>query len=71
MYSYTPREYFTQITELRASLADARAWLDELCGLIADGQLSAAEDWVTANAVSTDSTLEALLNKMAALHGNS
>jgi hypothetical protein len=39
------------------ALKSARDWLDELCSLIQCGDFQAAEDWVSANAVSTDSTL--------------
>lgn len=41
----------------------ARLWLDELCGLIQSGAFDAAEDWVGANAVSTDSTLAEVIAK--------
>lgn len=43
--------------EMIAALKNARGWLDELCGHIQAGDFQAAQDWVGANAVSTDSTL--------------
>lgn len=43
--------------ELITALKNAREWLDELCSHIQVGNFQAAQDWVTANAVSTDSTL--------------
>ena len=43
--------------ELIGALKNAREWLDELCGLVQSGNFQAAQDWVGANAVSTDSTL--------------
>jgi hypothetical protein len=49
--------------ELLEELCNAREWLDELCGLIQSGMFDAASDWVGANAVSTDSTLAATIEK--------
>ena len=49
--------------ELLEELCNAREWLDELCGLIQFRRLDAACDWVGANAVSTDSTLAATIEK--------
>ena len=49
--------------ELIDALKNAREWLDELCGHIQAGDFQAAQDWVGANAVSTDSTLCEIIAK--------
>ena len=49
--------------ELLDTLQESRLWLDELCGLIQSGMFDAAEDWVGANAVLTDSSIAAVIAK--------